>query len=91
MSITFGLALYFIIWWTVLFAVLPLGMRTQEEAGDVVPGTPGSAPAQPHFRRIFLTTTLAAAIVFAIVWAVMHFGLIDVGSAPPPGSTPGGR
>ena len=25
MSITFGLALYFIIWWTVLFAVLPIG------------------------------------------------------------------
>lgn len=91
MSITFSLALYFIIWWTVLFAVLPLGMRTQDEAGDVVPGTPGSAPAKPNFVRIFATTTVAAAVVFAIVWAVMHFGLIDVGSRPQQGPVPVGR
>ncbi len=39
MSLTFGLALYFIIWWTVLFAVLPFGVRTQGEAGEIVPGT----------------------------------------------------
>jgi predicted secreted protein len=91
MSIPFGLALYFIIWWVVLFAVLPLGLRTQDEAGDVVPGTPGSAPAKPNFTRIFLTTTLAAVAVFALVWAVMHWRLIDVGAVPPPGPGSSGR
>ncbi|MFM9941914.1 MAG: DUF1467 family protein [Hyphomicrobiaceae bacterium] len=88
MTLLFGLALYFIIWWTVLFAVLPLGMRTQDEAGDVVPGTPGSAPAAPNFPRILLLTTLGAALIFLLVWAVMHWRLIDVGSVPPVG--PGG-
>jgi predicted secreted protein len=33
MSIPFAIALYFVIWWTVLFAVLPFGVRTQDEAG----------------------------------------------------------
>ncbi len=80
MSITFGLALYFIIWWTVLFAVLPIGLRTQDEAGDVVPGTPASAPATPRLLRVFLMTTVLAAVVFAVVWAVMHFRLIDLGA-----------
>jgi predicted secreted protein len=82
MSITFGLALYFIIWWTVLFAVLPIGLRTQDEAGDVVPGTPASAPAAPRLLRVFLITTVLAAAVFAVVWAVMHFRLIDLGVMP---------
>ncbi len=91
MSILFGMALYFIIWWTVLFAVLPLGVRTQDEAGDVVPGTPGSAPAAPRLLRVVLLTTIAAAVVFAIVWAVMHWRLIDVGVIPTPGASPTGR
>ena len=90
MSITFGLALYFIIWWTVLFAVLPIGLRTQDEAGEVVPGTPASAPAAPRLVRVFLITTLLAAVVFTMVWAVMHFRLIDLG-ATPPGDAPGRR
>jgi len=40
MSVSFAIAIYFIIWWTVLFAVLPIGVRTQAEDGAVVPGTP---------------------------------------------------
>ena len=39
MTIGGSLALYFIIWWTVLFAILPIGVRSQAEAGDVAAGT----------------------------------------------------
>ena len=35
MSWSGGLAVYFVIWWTVLFAVLPFGVRSQAEAGSV--------------------------------------------------------
>ena len=57
MSLTLGIATYFIIWWTTLFAVLPFGLRTQGEDGNVVPGTPESAPAKPRLGRIFLINT----------------------------------
>ncbi len=43
MNIVLGLALYFVIWWTILFAVLPIGIRSQYEAGEVVPGSEGAA------------------------------------------------
>ena len=44
MSLATAIAIYFIIWWVVLFAVLPWGVRSQEEGGDVVSGTdPGRA------------------------------------------------
>ncbi len=85
MGITLSLALYFIIWWTVLFAVLPLGVRTQGEAGEVVPGTPASAPAAPRMLRVVVITTLASAVIFALVWAVLYWQLIDLGRLPGPG------
>jgi predicted secreted protein len=68
MGWTLGLALFFIIWWVVLFAVLPIGVRTQGEDGVVVPGTPSSAPTQPRLLRIAGLTTLIAALVFGLVW-----------------------
>ena len=71
MSLTLGIAIYFIVWWTVLFAVLPFGVRTQGEAGDVVPGTPESAPVRPLFLRIVARTTLVASLVFAVIYLAM--------------------
>lgn len=77
MSLAMSIALYFIIWWTTLFAVLPLGVRTQGEAGNVVPGTPESAPVATHMLRVCMINTAVATVVFAMVWAVIRFGLAD--------------
>jgi predicted secreted protein len=85
MSLTLGLALYFVIWWTVLFAVLPFGLRTQHEEGEVVPGTPASAPARPRLLRIFLVNTLVAAVVFAIVWVAIVYKLVTIDIIEIPG------
>ncbi len=75
MSVTSAVAIYFIIWWTVLFAVLPFGLRTQAEAGMVVPGTPESAPARLRIGRIVLATSIVAGLVFAAVYGLLHSGL----------------
>jgi predicted secreted protein len=92
MSLTFGLALYFIIWWTVLFAVLPFGVRTQGEAGEIVPGTPASAPVAPHLLRTFAITTVVAGAVFGLVYAVLIGEIIDIGAYfPNPVGPPGVR
>ena len=66
MSLAFGFAIYFIIWWIVLFAMLPIGVRTSEEAGEE--STPGFAESAPHRPRLLpkmLATTVIAGIVFA--------------------------
>jgi predicted secreted protein len=63
MSVTFGIAIYLVLWWTVLFAVLPIGVRTQSEDGSVVPGTPESAPTAPRLIRVVVLTTLISAAV----------------------------
>jgi len=92
MSLTLGLALYFIIWWTVLFAVLPFGVHTQGEAGEIVPGTPASAPVAPRMLRTFAITTVVAGAVFAVVYAVLAGGIVDIGVYfPNPVMPPGAR
>lgn len=63
-------AIYFIIWWVTLFAVLPFGLRTQAEENDVVPGTVESAPARFRAGRIVLTTTIVAAVIHGC-WYVL--------------------
>lgn len=73
MSWPLAVAVYFVIWWIGLFAVLPFGVRTQDEAGDVVPGTPGSAPERPRFIRVLIANTVLASVIFAGVhWAMTH-------------------
>jgi predicted secreted protein len=64
MSPVSAFAIYFIIWWTSLFSVLSLGLKTQDEAGAVVPGTPASAPTGRHMLRVFLINTAVATLIF---------------------------
>ena len=70
MNVVGGLALYFVIWWITLFAVLPFGIRSQEEAGEVVAGTEPGAPVLPGLLKKAVVTSLIAAVIFAGVWYV---------------------
>ena len=68
MSLSFSIAIYFIVWWLTLFAVLPFGVRTQDDEGSTVPGTPGSAPLAPRLLRTVFITTVISAVVFALIY-----------------------
>ena len=78
-----AVAIYLTIWWTVLFAVLPLGVTSHAEAGiDKGDGGDPGAPVDPKLKRKFLTTTWVSAVVFAILWTVIHFGLVKLPPLP---------
>ena len=72
-------AVYLTLWWTVLFAVLPLGNRTYHEDGIKVTdgGDPG-APVNPNLKKKFITTTWVSAIAWLILMAIIKFGLITL-------------
>ena len=71
MSIFTALAIYFVIWWIVLFAVLPWGVRSQHESGEMTPGTDPGAPVRPNIKRKLVWTTIVATVVFA-AWSVVY-------------------
>jgi len=70
MPVSTAFAIFFLIWWVVLFAVLPWGIRSQHEAGAMVPGTDPGAPAIPNLLRKLLWTTIVSAIIFAACYVV---------------------
>jgi predicted secreted protein len=72
------IAIYFVVWWIVLFAVLPWGVRTQDEDGDVTLGTTHSAPSRPLLIRKAMATTLVAAVVVGAFWVAVEFYGLDL-------------
>ncbi len=79
-------AIYLTIWWTVLFAVLPLGVQSRADAGLPNDGSDPGAPVDPKLKKKFITTTWVSTVVFAILWLVVHFKLIDLSRLPGPHS-----
>jgi predicted secreted protein len=82
MSIGSAIAIYFVIWWIGLFAILPWGIRSQLEDGDVVKGSDPGAPARPRLLRIVLINTIFASLVFAAYYVVWTKGLISLDDIP---------
>jgi predicted secreted protein len=74
-------AIFFIVWWVTFFAVLPFGLRTQDEEKDVTLGTVPSAPSGPHMRRAVLMTTVIALVICATAYGLIQafdLGLDDL-------------
>ncbi len=59
-----ALALYFVLWWTFLFAILPLGNAAEADPHRLVPGQDPGAPASPRLREKALLTTALAGVAF---------------------------
>jgi predicted secreted protein len=82
MSLGASVAIYFIIWWLVLFATLPFGVRSQIEAGEVTEGTEHGAPHQHHMVRKVIWTTAISAVLFALYYANYITGFITLDDVP---------
>ena len=78
MSIGAGVVLFAVIWFMVFFVVLPLRLTTQGEDGNVVPGTPSSAPTNLRMGRKVRLTTLWALAIWVVISAVIISGAIGV-------------
>jgi predicted secreted protein len=74
-------ALYFIAWWIVLFAILPFGLKTQQDEGDVTLGTVPSAPRGPHMLRVLVWTTIVTSVILGAAYGVVNvlgYGIDDL-------------
>ena len=65
---------YVVVWWVVLFAVLPWGVRTSE---NPEPGMASSAPVEPRILRKFLITSLVALLVWLVIFGIERSGIIS--------------
>ncbi|RMD62944.1 MAG: DUF1467 family protein [Alphaproteobacteria bacterium] len=72
-----GLLVYGILWWLVLFTVLPWGVRVPD---NPEPGHATSAPERPMLWRKALVTSVIAGILWLIVYWIVTSDLISVRS-----------
>jgi predicted secreted protein len=78
MPVITSVSIFFLIWWIVLFAVLPWGIRSQQEEGAIAPGTDPGAPVLPRLRRVLVWTTLVSIVVFACCYVVYTKQLVTI-------------
>jgi predicted secreted protein len=81
-TISTAFAIYFVIWWIVLFLTLPFGVRSQHEDGgganQMIPGTDPGAPIVTGMGRKLIWTTIISAIIFAVAWLAYNAGLLNI-------------
>ena len=79
MAVATAIAIYFLIWWIMLFAVLPWGVRAQgQEGAEGAPGTDPGAPTVPRLKAKLIWTTIAAGVVWAICAVLYVKGLVTL-------------
>jgi len=74
MNIATGIAVYLVIWWTVLFAILPLGVRRMEQPP---PGHDRGAPERPQLLRKVVLTSLVAGAIWIAFYVVYSSDLLS--------------
>lgn len=70
-----GILVYIVIWWLVLFMVLPFGVKRAE---TVEAGHDSGAPQQAHMWKKVLATSLISGILWGVAWFVITSGMIEV-------------
>ena len=71
-----GLVVFLIVWWLVIFTMLPIGVRSQEEAADVTEGTEPGAPVSPMLLKKAWWTTIVTSCIWIVYYAVTESGLV---------------
>ena len=77
MSWTSALAIYAVIWWLVIFLVLPWGRCDTIGSEDVDKGQDAGAPKRPRMLAKMAVTTVVSGVVFAAFYWISETGVIS--------------
>ena len=75
MNIVSAIVVYVVLWWLVLFLVLPWGVRRSEAPEQ---GNDPGAPEKPMLWRKAAITTVIATVLFVITYAIVASDLISL-------------
>lgn len=78
MNITGAIVLFAVIWFLTFYIVLMIRTRTQEEVGEVVPGTPKGAPATEDVGKSAKIASLYAVAIWAVIAGVILSGRVSI-------------
>ena len=66
-------------WFVALYCLLPIGVCSQEEAGDDIPeGAMAGAPSKPNLRIKAIGATVISALFTALIWYLLNEGILTM-------------
>ncbi|HAQ33787.1 MAG: hypothetical protein CMF74_16535 [Maricaulis sp.] len=77
-----GLVVFLITWWIVVFMILPIGIRSQQETGEMVQGTDPGAPSVANLKRKAWQTTVAASVIWLVLFVLIEFQPVRLDQIP---------
>ena len=69
-----GIVVYLMLWFTVLFTVLPWGVRVPDQPE---PGHATSAPINPRLLLKVVVTTVLSGVFWVIVYVMIAYGVVS--------------
>ena len=78
MAITSAIVLYAVIWFMTLFVSLPIGLRTQGDEDEIVPGTHAGSPANLNLKRKLVWVTVIGTAIWIVAAGIILSGVISV-------------
>ncbi len=78
MAITSAIVLFAVIWFMLLLMALPLRMKSQEQDGEVVPGTPASAPVNPMIGKKMFWVTVVTIVLWIPLVVFILSGVVSI-------------
>jgi len=66
---------FILVWWVVIFAVLPFG--NHPDANPVV-GHASSAPANPRLKQKFIWTTAISLVITVVIMLLLTYGNLNI-------------
>ena len=77
MGVVNGLVVFLIVWWLVIFTMLPIGVRSQQEEADIVEGTEPGAPVAPMLLKKAWWTTVITSGIWIVYYLAAGEGGLD--------------
>jgi predicted secreted protein len=78
MNLTGGIVLFVVIWFMAFLVALQIGPKSQADDGEIVPGTPASAPADLRIKRKVVAATMIAVVLWSVIASVILSGAIGL-------------
>ena len=83
MNWVLAFAIFVVLWWVVLFAVLPIGLKTQDDEQNITLGTVSSAPGKTsHVVKSMVWATLVSVALFGAFYAASTYFGIGIDDIP---------
>ena len=78
MTFIFGAILFILIWWIVLFTILPFKIKSQIESGQIVESTDPCAPENPRIVQKFLIVTIISLMLWLGLYVLVKYEYLDL-------------